>query len=178
MRDLPEDVPIPRSALGYYWSSHAVDPFDQEDIADTLAEASVVQRDATGMVRLHDLYHDYLRHRAGENLAAMHGALADIVTASRKCCELIDTSDWVLAHLPWHLVNAERPTQAKALLLNYHWLVLKLSFPGVQAVIADTHLVVNNELQLLGQVLRLSAHVLARDPSQFAAQLVGRLHDP
>ena len=71
-----------------------------------------------------------------------------------------------------------RATQTKALLLNYHhWLVSKLATYGVQALIADTQFITDSELQQLGRALRLSAHVLARDPGQLAVQLIGRLHD-
>src|SRR5262249_42598515 len=75
-------------------------------------------------------------------------------------------------------VQADRAAQAKALLLDYHWLTLKLATYSVQAVIADTQLMVDSELQQLGQTLRLSAHVLASNPSQLAPQLIGRLSDP
>ena len=73
--------------------------------------------------------------------------------------------------------TANRSAQAKALLLDFHWLASKLATYGVQALIADTQLIDDSELQQLGRALRLSAHVLARDPSELAAQLVGRLRD-
>jgi hypothetical protein len=36
----PEDVPMPTSALDLYWSAYAPDAFDQEEIANALADAS------------------------------------------------------------------------------------------------------------------------------------------
>jgi hypothetical protein len=174
----PEDVPIPTSALDLYWSAHAPDPLDQDEIVDALADASVLQRDANGMLRLHDLYHDYLRHRAGKDLAVMHGAIADrCVRVTDSGCQLLDASDWTLARLPWHLVQASRPLQAKALLLDYCWLASKLATHGVQAIITDTQLIADGELEQLGRALRLPAHVLAGNRDQLAAQLIGRLHD-
>ena len=170
----PEDVPIPPSALDLYWSAYASDSFDQEVIAEELADASVLQRDTTGTLHLHDLYHDYLRHRASENLTAMHGALADrCVRFTENSYELVDASDWTLAHLPWHLAQANRSAQAKALLLDFHWLASKLATYGVQALIADTQLIDDSELQQLGRALRLSAHVLGTQ-SQRARCPIGR----
>ena len=58
---------------------------------------------------------------------------------------------------------------------DFDWLSAKSAAYGVQPLIADTRLVQDAELERLGHALRLSAHILARDPTQLAAQLLGRL---
>jgi WD40 repeat protein len=52
-------------------------------------------------------------------------------------------------------------------------MVAKLNFTDVNSLIGDYRLLMDAEL--LQGALRLSAHVLTRDPDQFASQLVGRL---
>ena len=175
----PEDVAVPAEALGLFWSAHMPDPFQQRKTANAFVSASLLQRDSNGAVRLHDLYHDYLRYLAGEDLAVMHGAIADrCVRFTETGCELIDNAFWALAHLPWHLLQAGRPEKAKLLQFDYGWLAAKLGVCGVQTLIADTRLVQDADLQRLGRVLRLSAHILAHDRTQLSAQLLGRFHDP
>jgi len=175
----PEEVAVSISALQLFWSAHVPHEFDQREVAETLIAASVLQRGSGETVRLHDLYHDYLRHVAGDSLAAMQGALADrCVRFTENGCELLDRSAWTLEHLPWHLLQAGRPEKAKALQLDYDWLASKLAVRSVQLLIADTHLVEDPELEQLGGVLRLSTHILARDQGQLSAQLLGRLHNP
>lgn len=119
-----------------------------------------------------------LRYLARDNLAAMHGALVDrCVQFGEDGCRLLDSSAWTLEHLPRHLLKAACPEQAKALQLDFEWLSTKLAEHGVQAIIADTRLIEYAELARLGRVLRLSAHVLAREYGQLAPQLLGRVHE-
>ena len=175
----PEDVAVSVSALRLFWAAHAPDEFDQREVMEALIAASVLQRGSGETVRLHDLYHDYLRHVVGDDFAAMQGALTDrCVRFTANGCELLDGSVWTLEHLPWHLVQAGRLDKAKALQLDYDWLASKLAAHGVQPLIADTRLIEDPELERLGSVLRLSAHILTSDQGQLSAQLLGRLHRP
>ena len=112
----PEDAIVPEEALDPFWSEHVPDRFDIQEVTDMLVGASVLQGDGEAGYRLHDLYHDYLRHVAGGKLAAQHGALADrCVKFDTSGPKLLDTSSWTLDHLPWHLVKAGRAGHAKAL---------------------------------------------------------------
>jgi hypothetical protein len=105
----PEDVSVSMSELRLFWSAHVPDEFDQREIAEVLIASSVLQRGVEETVRLHDLYHDYLRHVAGDKLVAMQGAFSDrCVRFTANGCELLDRSAWTLKHLPWHLVQAGR----------------------------------------------------------------------
>jgi WD40 repeat protein len=174
----PEDAVVSAAALKLFWSAHAPDELDQRRIAEALIAASLLLRDSGGSVRLHDLYHDYLRHLTGAGLAAKQAEFANrCVRFTENGCELIDGSAWVLEHLPWHFLQAGCPEKVMALQFDYAWLTAKLAQHGVQSLIADTRLVEDAELDRLGRTLRLSAHVLARDHRQLAAQLLGRLHE-
>ena len=60
------------------------------------------------------------------------------------------------------------------LLLDPRWMARKLAGPGVAALV-DDYSGSEGDLRLVGDALRLSAHVLARDHSQLVGQLLGRL---
>jgi WD40 repeat protein len=79
----------------------------------------------------------------------------------------------------YHLSAANRVAELRELLLDLDWLQRKLAATDIYALLADFALLPDDhEVQLLQKVLRLSSHVLAKDKSQLAAQLLGRVADP
>jgi DNA-binding beta-propeller fold protein YncE len=87
---------------------------------------------------------------------------------------------YYVAHLAAHLAACSRDRDLGRLLLDPAWMERKLKTVGLDALIRDyEYRKVSGEAELVQGALRLSAHVLARDVSQFASQLVGRLlpHD-
>jgi len=79
-------------------------------------------------------------------------------------------------HLPFHLKEGGRTTELRQLLFNFDWLQAKLAATDARALIADyDYLADDEDLLLIVSAIRLSAHVLARDPRQLAGQLIGRL---
>jgi hypothetical protein len=75
-----------------------------------------------------------------------------------------------------HLHEADRNDQVRTVLLDFDWLQGKLETCEVNALIEDyAYLPEDKDLQLVQSSIRLSAHVLARDPAQLAGQLIGRL---
>jgi WD40 repeat protein len=98
--------------------------------------------------------------------------------------------DYALRNTPGHLARAaaalNQPLQSAArrkledalnsLLLDFSWLQAKLAATDIASVIADYGLLpVAREVELVRDALRLSAYVLARDQTQLAGQLLGRL---
>ena len=75
---------------------------------------------------------------------------------------------------------ANRHPEIAALLWDSAWLQAKLRKTEINSLIADfEYLKSDPEVELVQGALRLSSHVLAKDPSQFVSQIVGRLlpHD-
>jgi hypothetical protein len=89
---------------------------------------------------------------------------------------------YMLRHLPAHLASLEQAYRLQSLLMNFHFMEAKISALGPQPLINDYDLILTDNTasgqETLGSiqaVLRLSAHVVARDSQQLAGQLVGRL---
>jgi hypothetical protein len=81
-----------------------------------------------------------------------------------------------LRHLPIHMVEVGYSDRLCALLLDFDWLQAKLETTDVTALIADSDLLPGDaDARCVGEALRLSAHVLARDKAQLWSQLYGRL---
>jgi WD40 repeat protein len=94
-----------------------------------------------------------------------------------------------LQDLPTHLAKALQAEKLHHLLTNFHFMKAKVSALGVQPLIEDYDLVLNpdlltseegvklnvDNLKLIQDALRLSAHVLEQDKTQLAGQLFGRL---
>lgn len=172
----PEGVPIPLSALSLYWSAYGSDAFNQEEIVDNLVDASVLHRGTAETLYIHRTYHEYLRRRAGEALTAMHGAVVDrCVRFTGFGYELINRSEWTLAHLPWHLVQASRREHARTLISSYLWLRLKLAAVGARSAIVDTQLIEDDSLRQLGYALHISSHALVHNPNQIDPQWLREL---
>jgi WD40 repeat protein len=88
--------------------------------------------------------------------------------------KLPDTYGW--RWIAYHLVLAGRKDDLRRLLLEFDYLLAKLSNTDPNALIADyNYLPEDKDLQLVQSALRLSTHVLARDQLQLASQLTGRL---
>ncbi len=87
-----------------------------------------------------------------------------------------DCDVYGLRHLPAHLVSAGRMDLLGSLLTNFGWLQAKLSATDIGTLIADYDLHPQDAaLDSVRGALRLSPHVLTRDQTQLAAQLLGRL---
>jgi hypothetical protein len=127
-------------------------------------------------VSLHDLQHDYLRV-VHEDPAALHGRL---LAAYRQQCR--DgwpggpNDGYFFEHLAHHLKEAGQRDALLGLLLDCGWLRARLAATGVPGLLADYEQLPDDaDLRLVQGAVRLSAHVLARDPAQLGGQLLGRL---
>ncbi len=120
-------------------------------------------------------YHDKARHAGLAeyfNPQPLYLGKDEQAPNLRKLSEMVYQQAW-----------AGLSTQVKKVLLDYTYLQAKLVGQGVQELIDDYALVpkagVNKEkeksLSLLQGALRLSAHVLSKDPLQLPGQLTGRL---
>jgi len=164
----PEDVAIPLTAAAVLWG---LDEFESEDLAQRFARLYLLKLDLSrGSMRLHDVLRSWLV-AAASNAAALHSRLVDGWSDWHR---LRDVYAW--RWLTWHLAQAGRKTDIEKLLWDPAWLQAKLAAADINALIADfEYLKPSREAELIQGALRLSSHVLAKDPSQFGSQMTGRL---
>src|SRR5271165_2613313 len=165
----PEDRPIPEEALRVLWN---LDEADTRDCMTRLMARSLATwgTGETSLI-LHDLQRDLIHKRREKELAGLHLRLVKVWNALPK---LPDAYAW--RWVGYHMMKAGRNDDLRRLLLNFNWLQAKLTATDTNAPIADyDYLLEDKDLQLVQSALRLSAHVLARDPRQLAGQLTGRL---
>ena len=168
----PEDTEVPEAVLGLLWG---LDEYDTRDLAAQLADRSLASL-SSGRLGQHDLQHDFAVKRAGD-LPALHSRL---VEAYRK--EGLDgwhtgpDDGYFFSHLAYHLLHSGRKEELKMLLLDYRWLQARLEKTDITSLISDFDLLPEDEeLGLLQHCLRLSSHVLFKDSSELAGQLLGRM---
>ena len=170
-----QEAVIPESALQALWggSGRLV-----RKNAQRLADLSLARRDAEGRLTLHDLQHDYVRNQArkreGEGLAALHGSLVDGYRDGAWYAR--EPDGYYFENLARHLKLAGREQELRELLLEPRWLQAKLKAAGAHALTLDyDQLPEDEDLRLVQGAVRLSSHVMERDPEQLAPQMVGRL---
>ena len=153
-----------------------LDEIDTEELLQRLYGLSLLlQLDLDRrFLQLHDVIRAWLRDRLGSGLAEVERFLVD---GYRSDCggewHRLDDA-YALAHLPIHLRSVDEAAWRR-LLLDPRWMARKLADgPGVAALI-DDYRDTADDLRLVGDALRLSAHVIGRDPTQLPAQLCGRL---
>jgi WD40 repeat protein len=176
----PEDVDVPLAVVETLWSRTAkLDDFETEALCTRLYDQSLLLGldFATRRTRLHDVIRGYLQAERKERLFALHAELAE---AYRVGCpdgwHTGPDDGYFFQHLPYHLAEAGRADERRALLFDYRWLRRKLEVAGVHRLIEDlAPLQGDPEARKLAGALRLSAHVLNHQPRQLAGQLLGRL---
>lgn len=100
---------------------------------------------------------------------------------------------YCIKYAPSHLATTKRKDELKKLLLDPEWVQAKLWMSGVVPLLADYRLALDtlfpessaemnlqddaeiSAMQMIQDALRLSSHVITRDPAQFASQMIGRL---
>jgi len=164
----PEEVAIPLNAAAAVWR---LDELEAEETAQRLARLFLVKLDlGRGTMRLHDLMRGWLAAVVGDT-AELHSRLVD---AWPDWMNLVGAYAW--RWLPLHLAEAKRRTDLELILWNPVWLQRKLVATDVNALIGDfEHLKPAQEVALIQGAIRLSSHILAKDPLQLKPQLVGRL---
>jgi WD40 repeat protein len=164
----PANIPIPLTAATSLWRASE---FESTKTAQLLARLSLVKFDrGRGFVLLHDVIRNWLAVET-DNAVELHSRLVD---AWPEWGRLPDKYAW--RWLPWHLAQAGRRPEIERLLWDPQWLRAKLRATDVNALIEDfDHLKPAREAELIQDALRLSSHILAKDPSQFNSQLAGRL---
>ena len=174
----PEDAQVPLGTVELLWQETAgLDDIDADELLQRLHGLSLLlQLDLDRrFLQLHDVIRAWLRDRLGDGLATVERSL---VSAYRSACDgewhRLDDA-YALAYLPMHLRAVDQGAW-RSLLLDPQWMARKLApgGPGVASLL-DDYRDSDDDLRFVGDALRLSAHVISRDPAQLAGQLCGRL---
>ncbi len=181
--------PVPVSAVEALWAPVEVNPQTPVEVIPAVTRSllarfehrSLLRRHPDGRVSRHNLQGDVAANLLGASgLAQAH---TQLLTGYRARCKdgwaSVVPDGYVFEHLATHLVAAGQRKELQSLLVDFDWLRAKLRATDINALLADyevdKELVSDPTLRLVQAALRLSAHVLARDPTQLPGQLVGRL---
>ncbi|HEX4606452.1 MAG TPA: NB-ARC domain-containing protein, partial [Candidatus Angelobacter sp.] len=168
----PVNVPIPHKVLETLWN---VTEGEALDVIESWVDASLAVYEQ-GMVTLHALQRDYICSQTPDS-RQLHACLLDAYKESLSGGWSTGPDDgYYFSHLLYHLRAAGALLEIRELLLSAEWIRTKLEKKGISALIYDYEFVSpESNIVLIQQALQLSAHVLAKDPSQLASQLFGRL---
>ncbi len=164
----PEDQPIPEEPLYALWN---LDEVDTRDCMTRLVARSLATwaRSEASLI-LHDLQRDVIHKQREKELPGLHLRLVEAWDALPK----LNSYAW--RRVAYHLVQSGREDDLRRLLLNFNYLEAKLAATDPNALIADFDYTNNDEeLRLIHDAIRLSAHMMVRHPRQLAGQLTGRL---
>jgi WD40 repeat protein len=166
----PEDATVPLGATALLWECELA---EAEDIVQQFDDLSLIKFSLqNGTLQLHDVMRSYV----GMHLTAPAALHAKLVVAWGDVNRLSDPYAW--RWFAYHLVEAGWHDRLRSLLLRFEWLQAKLDATNVTALISDFAFLPNdNSLKTVHGAIRLAAHVLARDKTQLAAQLLGRLSE-
>jgi len=184
----PRRPPTPAAAVNCLWEHTGnLDDLDTEELLVSLSERSLIrldtERSATDgamqrRVSLHDLLADYATRLTADH-TALHNQLLEAY--SKKCADGAwptgPNDGYFFQCLCHHLLKANRREELETLLTDFDFLQSKVTALGPQPLIEDYDLLDvdrNEPLGLIQGAVVLSANALARDPSELAAQLLGR----
>lgn len=175
----------PRGVIELVWEPAGLDDLDTDELLHLFVDRSLARLDADGRLYLHDLQMDYVRHHATD-AARLH---SDLVEAYRRRSPAGWSSGpadgYYFENLAHHLAQAGRAEELQMLLLDLDWLSAKLSATDVAGLLADFDSLAasaaesgdGSAVNEVRSAIRLAGHIVAREPSQLRAQLVGRLAD-
>ncbi len=174
---------VPEAAVVTLWTRNgdiAMDAHASSKLLTTLHNVALVERlsgqGPERLLSLHDLQVDYVRAVVGDVRKLHETLLQAYYQHCRDGWATGPNDGYFFQYLPWHLKAARCTGELRSLLLNPEWLERKLDVAGVYSLTSDfNHLPEYEELRLLQGAIDLSLHVLDRDRSKFASQVVGRL---
>jgi WD40 repeat protein len=175
----PEDVDIPLYTLEKLWGTiGGLKPVHVRRLCSKLYHRLSLLHTydaANQTIRLHDVVRKYLIIEKEEKLSSIHEQFLDAY-GHGKWTDLPATESYLWNHLAYHLVEAAREDELRKLLFDFKWMQAKLDATDVNSLISDyDYLSDDSDLRLVQDAVRLSSNALARDSTQLAGQLLGRL---
>ena len=126
----PEDVDVPLQTLEKLWGrTGGLDDLDTENLSERLNRLSLtLSFDPTRRcVRLHDVIRQYLVHRLGDGLVALHFELLDAHRPGTGAwADLPPSEPYLWDHLASHLIAAGRSAELVGAVLDLRYLVAKI----------------------------------------------------
>jgi hypothetical protein len=192
----PEDAQIPLETIARLWKhSGGLSAADSEKLLGRFqrkALLKVLDAGAGAFVTFHDLQRDFVRIRA-ESPRVLSALLLDAYRATLGLRE--EAAGWAAmprdepylwSRLAFHLVEAERRHEVRALLLSMAWIRARLDAStrargdsrtaDVNALLSDYEFSRDvPDVVLVQRALRMSMHIVGAHPEQASAQLFGRL---
>jgi WD40 repeat protein len=172
----PQDREVPLSVLERFWQLNTV---ATRKLCSRLHDLSLLLRfdRKTGTILLHDVIRAFLLKRHSSEIPALHRRLLAVCRPpSGRWADLPRSEGYLWRNLTHHLAGSGAAESLLELLFDFGFLQAKLEATDVNSLLRDySYLMPADDARLLQDALRLSAHVLARDPRQLAGQLLGRL---
>ncbi|MGB4651603.1 NB-ARC domain-containing protein [Methanothrix sp.] len=175
----PPDETIPEAAILTLWAhARKLDEKNGRRLLAVLDRRSLLKRDIddiSSAIEIHDLLHDFLRASCSD-LQALHDLILDAYRPAGGGWPSGPNDGYFFQHLVYHLTQAQRSEEISPLLLDFDWIEAKLQATDVPSLLSDYDRADSDEdLSLIQGAIRLSAHVLSRNPEQLPGQLTGRL---
>ena len=167
---VPEGIAIPVRVLADLWKMRELDV--EEDIIRTFDNLRIVRWDRQdGTIHLHDLVHRALKTFLGDNAALTHQRLLDSWGNPQQLPHKY-AWQWIC----WHLREANRSTEIRALLLNVSWIEAKIRQVGLISLLQDMDILSDDDdiIQVKAALL-LSTSTVSIRPELLTQQLESRL---
>jgi WD40 repeat protein len=184
-----EDEAIPFALIAQLWKATAnLDELRAALVCRRLTRLGLVMQPsgAAGVIMLHDVIRDFLRHELGSRLAVVNGVLLDAVAESLSSATSLDGAGGILPRSAWwelgdqdrylwdhlveHLIGAGRPDQAEAVASDLQWVAARLERFGPAAPAADLAAAGTAHTTRLQRVVERAAHLLV--PSELPGSVV------
>lgn len=179
------DHALPEAAVATLWQHTGnLNALDTEALLVNFAQRSLVRLDAPTEskqpgekhVSMHDLLHDLACKLVGDTKTLNEALLAAYDTRCRDGYPSGPNDGYFFERICHHLAEAGRMEQVRDLLVDCNWLRAKLQNTGVPALLSDFNaLPQDDSVCTVRDAIRLSAHVLNREPAELESQLYGRL---
>jgi len=168
-----QDIDIPFVTIFNLWAQTAsFDDLDSEDALFAMQNLSLFTHyDADAQtVRLHPVIRAYLAEQV-HDLPLLHAQFLDAYE-----CDWHDfppDEPYLWHHLTYHLHEARRLDELRALLFDFKWLQAKLNATDINGLLADYEWLAEDDKEVarVQRTLRQAAYILAKDKSQLAEQL-------
>jgi WD40 repeat protein len=167
---------FPREATWALWQSELSEP-EVSDLLAGFTGRSLLTSSGEGWFVAHGLQSEFLVRRLGPaRLARLHSRLIDGYSTRFPGGWANSAHDPYLSRtLAAHLHDAGRSRELTDLLTNVTWIAARLANGQLAGLQLDYSLANDKLSSEIGKALRLSADVLATDPSLVRGQLIGRL---
>ena len=176
----PVDETIPEVAVMTFWLfTNGLKERNARKLLTLLEGKALLRLEGKApnrLISLHDLQHDYLRAVMGD-LSSLNGLLLKAYQQECKDGWPNGPNDgYYFEHLAYHLIEACQKEELYKLLFHFAWLQANFEATNINFLISDYDYFPNDSnLHHVQSAIRLSAHILNKDKSQLAGQLLGRM---